>query len=100
MNYKIYQIENRDCPYMFLNYDYARAHGLRLSDYKCVYAGEVDQDISSDSSLMNYLEYLFEKFNLFHPEDFMGHSLSVSDIVYIDEVGYFYTDMCGFKKIE
>ena len=45
-----------------------------------------------------FLESVFEKFNLDHPEDFKGHSLSVSDIVAICEKGtvscYYYNSSC------
>ena len=55
------------------------------------------------------LEGIFEIFNLFHPENFHGHSLSVSDIVQIvepdtddvtEEAGYYYCDRFGWKKLE
>ena len=48
------------------------------------------------------LESLYEKFNLYHPEDFRGHSLSVSDIVALkanDVVSCHYVDTIGFKEL-
>lgn len=44
------------------------------------------------------LDNIFETFNITHPEDYRGHSLSVSDIVQIidlnnEEDGYYYCDI-------
>ena len=48
------------------------------------------------------LEMLYEKFNIAHPADFHGHSLSVSDIVAIrtnGQVSCHYVDSIGFKEL-
>ena len=48
------------------------------------------------------LEELYEKFNVSRPEDFTGHSLSVSDIVALREngaVSCHYVDSIGFKEL-
>lgn len=51
------------------------------------------------------LEDIFEIFNLHHPEDFNGHSLSVSDIVQIinepdkEEDGFYFCDSFGWRKL-
>lgn len=48
------------------------------------------------------LEELYVKFNLDHPEDFTGHSLSVSDIVVLKErgaVSSHYVDSIGFQEL-
>jgi hypothetical protein len=31
------------------------------------------------------LDTLYEKFNLYHPDDFTGHSMSVSDVIVIEK---------------
>jgi hypothetical protein len=49
------------------------------------------------------LEDLFYKFNMEHPEDFKGHSLSVSDVVVVKERGKstaHYVDSIGFKQVD
>lgn len=60
------------------------------------------------SSLPSYanqnvkLEGLYEKFNLDHPADFRGHSLSVSDIVALKTdgvVSFHYVDSVGFAEL-
>ena len=48
------------------------------------------------------LEGLYEKFNIDHPSDFRGHSLSVSDIVALrvnGVVSSHYVDSFGFKEL-
>jgi hypothetical protein len=48
------------------------------------------------------LERIFEKFNIDHPQDFTGHSLSVSDIVTLNRDGSetaHYVDSFGFKEV-
>ena len=47
------------------------------------------------------LEELYLTFNLRRPEDFRGHSLSVSDVVVLNregKAGAFYVDRIGFKE--
>lgn len=53
-----------------------------ISQYKKVYEGEVQEE----KNILHTLESIFEKFNLHHPSDFYGHSLSVSDVVVLDGV--------------
>ena len=42
---------------------------------------------------------MFEKFNIDRPEDFKGHSLSVSDVVIMEDKP-FYVDSVGFKPLQ
>lgn len=66
--------------------------------YEVVYIAPLDA--TNNQSFL--LESLYEKFNLYHPEDFRGHSLSVSDIVALkqnDMVSCHYVDSIGFKEL-
>ena len=50
------------------------------------------------------LEGVFHIFNMAHPEDYRGRSLSVSDVVEVIESdsvdsGFYYCDSIGFEKI-
>ena len=48
------------------------------------------------------LEELFIQFNVNHPSDFKGHSLSVSDVIALKRQGQvdaFYVDSFGFKEL-
>ena len=54
----------------------------------------------TDQSVM--LEQLYVKFNIDHPADFRGHSLSVSDIVALKTAGVVschYVDSIGFQEL-
>lgn len=66
--------------------------------YELVYVGTLPP--FTDQARM--LEDLYMKFNLYHPEDFRGHSLSVSDIVALNVGGVVsshYVDSFGFKEL-
>ena len=67
--------------------------------YNFVYCGALKK---SDMSVMQKLEGLFHIFNVKHPEDFEGHSMSVSDIVVLkleDKISFFFCDSWGFTQL-
>ncbi len=69
-------------------------------NYTLVYALDVSDDKSKSEGQL--LEDVFEKFNMERPADFKGHSLSVSDIVVIQdkgEISSHYCDSAGFTEI-
>lgn len=48
------------------------------------------------------LDNIFERFNIDRPEDFRGHSLSVSDVIVINrgaEITAYYVDSFGFQEL-
>ena len=63
---------------------------VQLIDYVHVYTGE-----SKDGSL----EKIFEELNVNHPSDYYAASLSISDLIQIDNK-FFYVDGFGFKNIK
>lgn len=66
--------------------------------YEVVYTGNLPP--YTNQSVM--LEQLYMKFNIDHPADFWGHSLSVSDIVALKTAGVVschYVDPFGFKEL-
>ena len=77
-------------PWNILN----RHSKFDISQYKKVYEGEVQEE----KDILHTLESIFRKFNLQHPSDFHGHSLSVSDIVKLDNE-YFFCDSFGWENI-
>lgn len=99
--FSIYQIntdrdDNRIC---FLGLDtLERLQQSKAVDpalYDRVYDGKLD---------CNSIETIFEKFNIDHPADYNGRSLSVSDVVEIRESdtlnpGFYFVDSIGFKGI-
>jgi len=93
MKYKIKQIKDlKQCDYSFEWWDWAKDK-FTLNDYEVVYEGEIDGVSPND-----VLERLFVIFNINHPEDFKGHSLSVSDVVELEGVNY-YCDNVGWVDI-
>lgn len=95
MKYRIYQIKDiGGTKYAFMSYDYAVKNGLSLDDYELVYEGEIWRCPEEDLTL----EVLFERFNNQHPEDYKSRSMSVSDIVVLEDRKY-YCDSFGFKRM-
>ena len=98
--YRIYQWkqdaeDRRDCS--FLPYDVVLSMGvsIEVSHYDLMYESSIQKKATLDD--------IFEKFNLDRPEDFRGHSLSVSDVVAIEEEGIwvcYYVDSFGFRMVE
>ena len=95
MEYKILQLKKTDeaREYLFLPYREDRVPGQDL--YDVVYTGTMDGtgDTFAD------LERIYVMFNLNHPADFRGHSLSVSDVVVIGGKHY-YCDSIGFVELK
>ena len=96
--YQIYQLRstNENADIRFMNFDYLLKQNRQVdfSNYRHVYQGEMKPDMN--------LESIYTMFNIDKPEDFYGHSLSVSDIVVIRENGAekaYYVDSIGFKEI-
>lgn len=84
----------------FLPYEYLQEHGREpvIDHYEVVYNGTLENAGTPTAQM----EELFLKFNLYHPEDFRGHSMSVSDIVALKvagEVSCYYVDPHEFRKI-
>lgn len=96
--YGIYQINRKGAgrDYAFLSFDSLRSKGKvpERTEYQLVYSDILGADENRDS--------LFTKFNIAHPDDFTGHSLSVSDIILIKrngKVNVSYVDMIGFVPL-
>jgi len=67
-------------------------------NYELVYTAPLTPGQSQEETL----DKLYEQFNLNHPADFTGHSLSVSDIVALrqnGEVSCHYVDSFGFSEL-
>ena len=70
-----------------------------------IYQINMDRDSANVCFIgMESLENIYQKFNVDHPADYTGRSLSVSDVVEIRESdtlkpGFYFVDSIGFKKI-
>lgn len=100
MKYKIYQIMNnpRDVRYSFEGVEFLEENDIKINpnDYQKVYEGEYNR---VENNVNAVLEDLFSKFNCDLPGDFYGRSLSVSDIIELEHIGFFYVDRVGFEKL-
>lgn len=64
---------------------------VNFNDYECIYDGLIEMNATLDD--------IFEMCNLNHPIGYLGHSLSVSDIVHINGK-YYYCDSIGWKELD
>ena len=100
--YAIYQQKRDDstADIRFMNSEYLQKNGVepQYENYELVYTGA----LTKDGSQIEKLEDLYRIFNVEHPQDFTGHSLSVSDIVALKQAGvvsYHYVDSIGYKEL-
>lgn len=70
-----------------------------FSNYDKIYEGDISAVTVRGDTIGDKLEAIFVKFNLDRPEDFKGHSLSVSDVVVMDDKAY-YVDSVGFQPLK
>ena len=96
--YSIYQLDLSDNTdeLRFMSLDWLESKGLSVDrdHYQMVYARQREPGET--------LEDIYRRFNIDHPEDFRGHSLSVSDVVVLHEKGTdtaYYVDSIGFKEL-
>ncbi len=102
-SYAILQLKlnenRRDVAFMPMRYLRAVGKEPDPNNYELVYVGEL-KDYSQKLNVL--LEQLFAKFNMNRPDDFHGHSLSVSDVVGVKmngEVSFHFVDSIGFEPL-
>ena len=113
--YGIYQLKDNEAlrDFHFAGIESLKRRGIikdnldaiKPENYNLVYVGELSE-LSKDyiglQTQGDTLEALYEKFNIDRPEDFKGHSLSVSDIVVLHEKGEnsaHFVDSVGFTRL-
>lgn len=73
---------------------------IKPENYELIYVGNLSELQEQTEGEM--LEAIYEKFNIDHPEDYRGHSLSVSDIVVLHQNGKnsaHFVDSFGFTGL-
>ena len=91
--------ETRQERFASLGYLHRQGKEPDIDHYEIVYTDNLPPFTDSDTML----ESLYTKFNIDHPADFTGHSLSVSDIVALktgDVVSCHYVDSAGFTELK
>lgn len=98
----IYQIQRGGelDAYRFMNYDYLQSKGVtpERGGYDAIYTG----GFMDYGNARTNLDMIYQRFNVDHPADFKGHSLSVSDIVALKQNGVVschYVDSIGFREL-
>ena len=86
--------------YRFMNYDYLQSKGVtpERGGYDAIYTG----GFMDYGNARTNLDMIYQRFNVDHPADFKGHSLSVSDIVALKQNGVvscYYVDSIGFREL-
>lgn len=96
--FNIYQLKGGDALHYhhFTGLDQLKKEGLKVEfeNYEKVYSGPWTRG--------DKLEGIYERFNIDRPEDFTGHSLSVSDVVVLHRGGKdtsYYVDSTGFTEL-
>ena len=96
-HYGIYQLKkSEERTYQFMGMREASSFGFEIhgEDYELIYSDRLGMEDTLNS--------LYEKFNINHPQDFTGHSLSVSDVVVMRKNGEskaYYVDFFGFTEL-
>lgn len=96
--FSIYQLKRGDetRDYRFEPYDRLQAAGLSVEavNYDLIYTAPLAPDMT--------LEDISVRFNIDHPKDFKGHSLSTSDVVVLHQNGQdtaHYADSYGYREV-
>ena len=96
--FSIYQLkrgdETRDLRFEPYDRLQATGHAVDRANYELIYTAPLAPDTS--------LEDIYTRFNIDHPSDFKGHSLSVSDIVVLHQNGKdtaHYVDSIGYREV-
>ena len=98
-NFSIYQVppgpEGRDFRYR--SYEDLQADGLSVDrkNYQLVYTAPLDKDTTLDE--------IYRRFNMEHPADYKGHSLSMGDIVVFRQDGkqtaYYVDEGADYRQV-
>ncbi len=98
-NFSIYQVppgpEGRDLRYR--SYEDLQADGLSVDrkNYQIVYTAPLDKDTTLDE--------IYRRFNMEHPSDYKGHSLSMGDIVVFRQDGkqtaYYVDEGADYRQV-
>lgn len=97
--FQLNENNNEAHNFMYMGYYFIKKHNMKLTLdlYNKVYEGNIAY--TTEQSETNILDEIYRTFNMAHPADFKGHSLSTSDIVLMDGK-YFYCDSYGWTEVK
>ena len=100
--YDLYQMKNGD-EHHYHRYESLESNRyahLTHEDYDLVYSGDLREN--AGDTIQQKLDMLFQKFNVDHPTDYRGRSMSTSDVVVINENGIktpYYVQPTGYSEM-
>ncbi len=100
-NCKIYQMKALDANATAIFRSYAflaknnRLDKISADNYNLIY----ESTITAEQTPEETMEKLFSSLQSDKPADYRGHSLSVSDVIVLNDTAY-YVDFIGFKKLD
>lgn len=97
-SFTIYQLKDGNALHYHRFEPLERLQAAGLS----VEAANYDRIYTAPLQKSDTLEGIYTRFNIDHPEDFKGHSLSVSDVVVLHQDGgdrAYYADSFGFSEV-
>lgn len=104
-SFAIYQLKHtqdtRDLRFASMNQVLLAGKTIDREKYELLYIGDLPGKIGQKPG--EILEEIFARFNLMRPDDFTGHSLSMSDIVGLKQNGkitFHYVDSFGFPEVK
>lgn len=96
--YSIYQLKDDEKLnyHRFVSFEELKKKDLKIevNNYELIYTDNLQENDTLDT--------IYNKFNIGRPNDFKGHSLSVSDVIVIEkdnEISSYYIDRIGFKEL-
>lgn len=102
MKYEIYQLKEDTMEQTKLRFmasdQAAQLGGIHRENYRLVYEGKAETRKDAQQTL----DGLFRRFNIDRPAGFDGHSLSVSDIIHLDDEessDWWFCDAYGWKLL-
>lgn len=103
MDKKVYEIYQLPLANENIFKPYSKELEIDIFNYVGVYSDDYDSTYSNE----DICEELYNNFNLSSPTHFIGHSMSISDIIRIKKLKdeeivedkFYYCDIVGFKEV-
>lgn len=103
--YAIYQLKHtqdtRDLRFASMSQVMMAGKKIDREKYDLLYIGDLPGQMNQGPG--DVLDEIYARFNIMKPEDFTGHSLSMSDIIGLKQngsVSFHYVDTFGFREVK
>ena len=100
VNYAVLINENTETKFMPLSFHLSQVGVIDLQSYQVAYESTMNlKDNDETFDVITILESIYHEFNNNHPKNYRNRSLSVGDIVKLQDE-YYMVESVGFQKIE